>query len=61
MVFCIKALYHLRARKWKPSKEAVLLSEAAKFKHEARIYGEKSWEKLIGDNVGERRQGKKSK
>lgn len=55
MVFCIKALYHLRARKWKPSKEAVLLSEAAKFKHEARIYGEKSWEKLIGDNVGERR------
>lgn len=39
--FALKVFNHFRARKWKSSKEAVLLSDEAKFRHEAGIYGEK--------------------
>lgn len=58
--FALKVFNHFRARKWKSSKEAVLLSDEAKFRHEAGIYGEKYWEeaecvyvgrKIIGEKV----------
>lgn len=41
--FWPKVFNHFRARKWKSSKKAVLLSDKAKFRHEAGIYGEKYW------------------
>lgn len=39
--FGLKVFNYFRARKWKSSKEAVLLSDEAKFRHEAGIYGDK--------------------
>lgn len=57
--FCLKVCNHFRARKWKSSKETVLLSDEAKFRHEARIYGEKHWEEAECVYVGGKRTGGK--